>query len=74
MLYYTCCAVQDALVKGLLELVCVYYRKQAGIEEEEAEVEVRALVLFGSGLRAIMVQGYCGRCQRTDASNRNFEN
>jgi hypothetical protein len=25
-----------------LELVCIYYRKQAGIEEEEQEVEVRA--------------------------------
>jgi hypothetical protein len=33
--------LQDALIKGLLELVCTYYRKQAGIEEEEAEVEVR---------------------------------
>lgn len=33
-------AVQDALIKSLLEMVCVYYRKQAGVEEEEPEVEV----------------------------------
>lgn len=29
-------------MRSLLELVCIYYRKQAGIEEEEQEVEVRA--------------------------------
>lgn len=33
--------LQDALIKSLLEMVCIYYRKQAGIEEEEQEVEVR---------------------------------
>lgn len=42
-------AVQDALIKSLLEMVCVYYRKQAGVEEEEPEVEVR-LVLTASVL------------------------
>lgn len=36
--------LQDALIKSLLEMVCVYYRKQAGIEEEEPEVEVRQTV------------------------------
>lgn len=34
-------ALQDALIKSLLEMVCVYYRKQAGVDEEEEEVEVR---------------------------------
>lgn len=33
--------LQNALIRSLLEMVCVYYRKQAGIEEEEAEAEVR---------------------------------
>jgi len=32
--------LQDALIRSLLEMVCVYYRKQAGIEEEEPEGEV----------------------------------
>lgn len=36
-------ALQDALIRSLLEMVCVYYRKQAGIEEEE-EAEVRLCV------------------------------
>lgn len=36
-------------MRSLLELVCVYYRKQAGIEDEEPEVEVRQAWVSGRG-------------------------
>jgi hypothetical protein len=43
-------ANQDALLRALLEAVCTYHRKQAGIEDEDegAEVSRRRLVLCSS--------------------------
>jgi hypothetical protein len=38
----SCCsfALQEALLKGLLELVCSYHKRLAGIEEQEEQREV----------------------------------